>query len=176
MLWLLVGCASTPTWPMENIGTARFSGHVPDPGNLLIVPTATTQSECRKSPAACRAFVENLAHAINANGLATAYLTANYETMPVVYENQRNVEDEIDRVKAEHLLVWEVGIIDDRKAFSFGPDALSISTLKIIDISNNEVTVQMMKPYGLINPNSEDFAQVARELGTRLGGYLSPHI
>ncbi len=176
MLFLIPGCASTPTWPMENIGTAQFSGHVPDLGNLLIVPTSDTRSACRKAAAACRAFAENLAHAININSQASAYLTVNYESMSVSYENEKMVENEIDRVKAQYLLVWEIGIIDDRKAFSFGPDAISISTLKIINITSNATDVQLLKPYGLINPNSEDFVQVARELGSRLGRYLASHL
>lgn len=176
MLLLLPGCASTPTWPIENIGSAQFSGGVSDPGNLLIVPTAKTQSECRQSPPACRGFVESLAYAINANSPASARLPKNYESMSVVYGNQKLVQNELDRVDAQHILVWEVGIIDDRKAFSFGPDAYSISTLKIINVSNNETAIQMIKPYGLLNPNTEDFAQVARECGTRLGAYLAPHI
>ncbi|PKL95911.1 MAG: hypothetical protein CVV18_03660 [Gammaproteobacteria bacterium HGW-Gammaproteobacteria-8] len=96
--------------------------------------------------------------------------------MSVSYENEKMVENEIDRVKAQYLLVWEIGIIDDRKAFSFGPDAISISTLKIINITSNATDVQLLKPYGLINPNSEDFVQVARELGSRLGRYLASHL
>lgn len=170
------GCASTPTWPMENIGAAQFSGSLETTGGLLIVPTASTRTACQQNLEACKAFASNLAYAINTSSGSNAHLTRGHETMAVVFSDREMVESERDRVNAEYLVVWELGIFDDRNNFSFGPDALSISTLKIIDASSDETSVQLLKPYGLINPNTERFVGLARELGIRLGGHLAPHL
>ena len=173
---LLAGCANTPTWPMENIGIAQFSGNITGSGNILIIPTSSTRTNCQKSPMACQTFATNLTYSINANSAANAYLPQNHETMSIVHDNVEMVQKEIERVSAQYLLIWDVGIIDDRKPFSFGPDAFSISTLKVISIDNDEIAIQLMKPYGLINLNTENFIIVAGETGKRLGGYLSPHL
>lgn len=172
----LAGCASTPGWPMENIGTAQFSGNTPKSGNILVLPTSETRKTCQKSPIACQTFATNIVYTINTNSAANAFLPQNHETMSIVHENRNMVKNEIERVNATYLLVWEVGVLDDRDAFSFRADAYSISTLKVIDIASNQNVVQLMKPYGLINPNTEDFVALAGETGKKLGGYLSPHL
>lgn len=161
---------------MENIGTAQFSGNTTKPGNILILPTAATRKACQNSPIACQTFARNIVYTINANSAANAFLPQNHETMSIVHGNKNMVEKEIERVNAKYLLVWEAGVVDDRAAFSFRADAYSISTLKVIDIASNKNVVQLMKPYGLINPNTEDFVALASETGKKLGRYLSPHL
>lgn len=175
-LSFLTGCASTPTWPMENIGAAQFSGSLGTKADLLVVPTSSTRIACQQNLEACKAFASNLAYTINASSASNAHLTQGHETMAVVFNDRERIESELGRVRADYLLVWELGIIDDRKNLSFGPDALSISTLKIIDASSDDISVQLLKPYGLINPNTESFVGLAGELGTKLGGHLAPHL
>lgn len=166
----LTGCSMTPVFPMEDSGEAQFKGSVEGVRKFLLVPSRSTQIECRKSLRACDAFAESFRRSVYGNTgkqVVSEALTALNDA------ELTRVNAYAKEIGASHVIVWTVGIVDEMQAYSFSPHTFGVSLMTVRPVAASTATLYLVKPYSMLGLNNSPFVQLANTTGQRLGTYIA---